>query len=158
MQAALSWVRSNAAKLGLAEDFLKETDIHMHVPAGAIPKDGPSAGVTMTTALVSLLTDKPVRPLTAMTGEITLSGNVLPVGGIKEKFLAAKRAGVRTVLLPGENRQNVEEDLTADQVSGVDIHYVNTIDEVLEIALPTSPKERRQDEEVREQVLQTVEQ
>jgi len=94
MQAALTWVRSNAAGLGLAEDFTKEIDLHIHVPAGAIPKDGPSAGVTMAAVLVSLLTDTPVRPLTAMTGEITLSGNVLPVGGIKEKFLAARRAGI----------------------------------------------------------------
>jgi ATP-dependent Lon protease len=108
MQAALTWVRSNATSLGLTEDFTNDTDIHIHVPAGAIPKDGPSAGVTMATVLVSLMTDKPVRPLTAMTGEITLSGNVLPVGGIKEKFLAAKRAGVKDVILPAENRQNVE--------------------------------------------------
>ncbi|HUX28423.1 MAG TPA: endopeptidase La, partial [Terracidiphilus sp.] len=123
MQAALTWVRSNAASLGLAEDFTKELDLHIHVPAGAIPKDGPSAGVTMATVLVSLLTDTPVRPLTAMTGEITLSGNVLPVGGIKEKFLAARRAGVQTVILPAENRQNVEEDLTPEMMEGVEVHY-----------------------------------
>src|SRR6202050_4585193 len=116
-------VRLKARSLGLRGDFTKDLDIHIHVPAGAIPKDGPSAGVTMATTLVSLMTDTPVRPLTAMTGEITLSGNVLPVGGIKEKFLAAKRAGVRDVILPAENRQNVEEDLTPEQIDGVTLHY-----------------------------------
>jgi len=136
MQAALTWVRSNAASLGLAEDFTKDIDLHIHVPAGAIPKDGPSAGVTMATVLASLLTDTPVRPLTAMTGEITLSGNVLPVGGIKEKFLAAKRAGVTTVILPAENRQNVEEDLTPELTEGVTIHYASRIEDVLAVALP----------------------
>ncbi|MGD1061847.1 MAG: endopeptidase La [Terracidiphilus sp.] len=136
MQAALTWVRSNATTLGLAEDFTKELDIHIHVPAGAIPKDGPSAGVTMATVLVSLLTDTPVRPLTAMTGEITLSGNVLPVGGIKEKFLAARRAGVDTIILPAENRQNVEEDLAPEMMAGVDVHYASQIEDVLAVALP----------------------
>jgi ATP-dependent Lon protease len=136
MQAALTWVRSNAARLGLAEDFTKEMDLHIHVPAGAIPKDGPSAGVTMTTVLASLLTDTPVRPLTAMTGEITLSGNVLPVGGIKEKFLAARRAGVQHIILPAENRQNVEEDLTPEMVEGVTVHYASEIEDVLAVALP----------------------
>jgi ATP-dependent Lon protease len=136
MQAALTWVRSNAIALGLAEDFTKDIDLHIHIPAGAIPKDGPSAGVTMATVLVSLLTDTPVRPLTAMTGEITLSGNVLPVGGIKEKFLAARRAGVTTVILPAENRQNVEEDLTPELTEGVAIHYASRIDDVLAVALP----------------------
>ena len=136
MQAALTWVRSNASSLGLAEDFNKDIDIHIHVPAGAIPKDGPSAGVTMATVLASLLTDTPVRPLTAMTGEITLSGNVLPVGGIKEKFLAARRAGVETVILPAENRQNVEEDLTPEMTEGVAIHYAEHIEDVLAVALP----------------------
>jgi len=153
MQAALTWVRSNAKLLGLDEDFTKEIDLHIHVPAGAIPKDGPSAGVTMATALVSLLTDKPVHPLTAMTGEITLSGNVLPVGGIKEKFLAAKRAGVKDVILPGENRQNVIEDLTPDQTEGVTIHYARRIEDVLAIALPKSASEERHDEHIREEVL-----
>jgi ATP-dependent Lon protease len=136
MQAALTWVRSNAARLGLAEDFNKDLDLHIHVPAGAIPKDGPSAGVTMVTVLASLLTDTPVRPLTAMTGEITLSGNVLPVGGIKEKFLAARRAGVQTIILPAENRQNVEEDLTPEIIKGVEVHYASGIEDVLAVALP----------------------
>jgi ATP-dependent Lon protease len=156
MQAALTWVRSNARQLGLDEEFLKELDIHIHVPAGAVPKDGPSAGVTMATALVSLLTGKQVRPLTAMTGEITLSGNVLPVGGIKEKFLAAKRAGVRDVILPAENRQNVEEDLTPQQLEGVNLHFVNSIDEALNVALPHDEAEAKHDAEEREQVLQNV--
>jgi ATP-dependent Lon protease len=136
MQAALTWVRSNAARLGLAEDFNKDLDLHIHVPAGAIPKDGPSAGVTIATVLASLLTDTPVRPLTAMTGEITLSGNVLPVGGIKEKFLAARRAGVENIILPAENRQSVEEDLTPEMVQGVTVHYASEIEDVLAVALP----------------------
>jgi ATP-dependent Lon protease len=136
MQAALTWVRSNAATLGLPEDFTREIDLHIHVPAGAIPKDGPSAGVTMATVLASLLTDTPVLPLTAMTGEITLSGNVLPVGGIKEKFLAARRAGVTTIILPADNRQDVEEDLTPELTEGVAIHYASRIEDVLAVALP----------------------
>src|SRR5438094_1836730 len=156
MQAALTWVRSNATQLGLDEEFLKELDIHIHVPAGAVPKDGPSAGVTMATALVSLLTSKQLHPLTAMTGEITLSGNVLPVGGINEKVLAAKRAGVRDVILPAENRQNVEEDLSPEQLEGVRVHYVNSIDEALNIALPHDEAEVRHDAEEREHVLQSV--
>jgi ATP-dependent Lon protease len=136
MQAALTWVRSNSGRLGLAEDFNKDLDLHIHVPAGAIPKDGPSAGVTMATVLASLLTDTPVRPLTAMTGEITLSGNVLPVGGIKEKFLAARRAGVQTIILPAENQQSVEEDLTPEMIEGVEVHYAAHIEDVLNVALP----------------------
>ncbi len=154
MQAALTWVRSNAKELGLEEDLLKDTDLHIHVPAGAIPKDGPSAGVTMATALVSLLTDTPVHPLTAMTGEITLSGNVLPVGGIKEKFLAAKRAGVKTIVLPSENRLNVEEDLMPEQTEGMEIHYASRIEDVLAVALPRTKAEEHHDEQVREEVLQ----
>jgi len=136
MQAALTWVRSNAAQLGIAEDFFADHDIHMHVPAGAIPKDGPSAGVTMATTLVSLLTGHRIRPLLAMTGEITLSGNVLPVGGIKEKVLAAKRAGVTDVILPAENKMNVDEDLTKEQLENFKVHYVKTIDEALRVSLP----------------------
>jgi ATP-dependent Lon protease len=153
MQAALTWVRSNAGKLGIDEDVLKDIDIHIHVPAGAIPKDGPSAGVTMATVLVSLLTDTPVRPLTAMTGEITLSGNVLPVGGIKEKFLAAKRAGVRDVILPQDVKTNVDEDLTKEQIEGVTIHYATTIEDVLAVALPKTKRDAAVDEAVREEVL-----
>ncbi|MGB6386997.1 MAG: endopeptidase La [Terriglobales bacterium] len=153
MQAGLSWVRSNAKQLGIDEEFFSNHDIHIHVPAGAIPKDGPSAGVTIVTALVSLLSGKQVRPLTAMTGEITLSGNVLPVGGIKEKVLAAKRAGVHDVILPAENKTNVEEDLTPEQLVGLTTHYVKTIDEVLAFALPSTPREEIQDAEEREKVL-----
>ncbi|MCU1306817.1 MAG: ATP-dependent proteinase [Acidobacteriaceae bacterium] len=156
MQAALTWVRSNAKQLDIDEEFFRNHDLHIHVPAGAIPKDGPSAGVTMATTLVSLLTDRSVRPYTAMTGEITLSGNVLPVGGIKEKVLAAKRAGVHDVILPAENRQNVEEDLDKDQLAGVTVHYVNSIDEALAIALPHSPAEEKQDAAERERVLTTA--
>ena len=153
MQAALTWVRSNATQLGIQESFFSDHDIHMHVPAGAIPKDGPSAGVTMATTLVSLLTDHPVRPYTAMTGEITLSGNVLPVGGIKEKVLAAKRAGVRDVILPAENKTNVEEDLTPEQLENLSVHYVKNIGEVLELALPSRPRDKKQAVEEREKVL-----
>jgi ATP-dependent Lon protease len=153
MQAALTWVRSNARDFSIDEGFFADHDIHIHVPAGAIPKDGPSAGVTMVTALVSLLTDRPVRPLTAMTGEITLSGNVLPIGGIKEKTLAAKRAGVTDIILPEDNRQNVLEDLAPEQLQGLTMHYVKAIPELLAIALPGSRAEVQHDAEVREQVL-----
>ncbi len=153
MQAALTWVRSNAASLGLEEDFMKELDIHIHVPSGGIPKDGPSAGVAMAMVLVSLMTDTPLRPLTAMTGEITLSGNVLPVGGIKEKFLAAKRAGVRDVILPAENRQSVEEDLTPEQIEGVNIHYASRVEDVLAVAFPLSLSQVKKDEAERDRVI-----
>ncbi|MEO6828641.1 MAG: endopeptidase La, partial [Acidobacteriaceae bacterium] len=146
MQAALTWVRSNAKILSLKEDFNTEVDLHVHIPAGAIPKDGPSAGVTLATTLVSLMTDTQVRPLTAMTGEITLSGNVLPVGGIKEKFLAARRAGVRDIILPEENRLNVEEDLLPEQLAGVTIHYARRIEDVLAIALPEALKPKALEE------------
>ncbi|HVZ59909.1 MAG TPA: S16 family serine protease, partial [Terriglobales bacterium] len=156
MQAALTWVRSNASKLGVNEDFFKEHDIHIHVPAGAIPKDGPSAGITMATALVALLTDRSVKPFTAMTGEITLSGNVLPIGGVKEKFLAAKRAGVKDVIFPSENKTNVEEDLTPEQLDGVKVHYVTTMEEVISLALPHGVDEARKADQEREQVLTGV--
>jgi ATP-dependent Lon protease len=151
MQAALTWVRSNAGLLSLKEDFNSELDLHIHIPAGAIPKDGPSAGVTLVTTLVSLMTNTVVRPLTAMTGEITLSGNVLPVGGIKEKFLAARRAGVKDIIMPEENRVNVEEDILPDQIEGVTIHYVRRIEDVLAVALPEAFKPPVLDQIVQQQ-------
>ena len=153
MQAAFSWVRAHAEQLKINDEVFTKCDLHIHVPAGAIPKDGPSAGVTIVTALVSLLTDQQVRPKMAMTGEITLSGNVLPIGGVKEKFLAAKRAGVKDIIFPAENQQNVEEDILPEQMEGVTVHYVASIEEVLDIALPHSPAEIREDAEAREQVL-----
>ena len=139
MQAALAWVRSNALTYGIDPDFFQTNDIHIHVPAGAIPKDGPSAGVTMVTTLVSALTRRPIRERLAMTGEITLSGQVLPIGGIKEKVLAAKRAGIREILLPADNEPNVREDLNAEMLEGVELHYVKTIQELVELALEKEP-------------------
>jgi len=133
-QAALSYIRSKAKELNIAEDFFEENDIHLHVPAGAIPKDGPSAGVTMYTALSSLLTGKPVRSDIAMTGEITLRGAVLPVGGIKEKVLAAKRAGITKVILPKKNENNLE-DVPESIKQGMEFFLVDTMDGVIEKAL-----------------------
>jgi ATP-dependent Lon protease len=132
-KAALTWVRSYAIELGLDSDFYKDTDVHIHVPAGSIPKDGPSAGVTMVTALVSALTNVPVRKV-AMTGEITLSGHVLPVGGIKEKVLAARRAKIQELILPAQNEKNVREDIQPELLQEIKIQYVNTIEDVLELA------------------------
>ena len=132
--AALSFIRANAETLGIARDFFEEVDIHIHVPSGAIPKDGPSAGVTILTALTSLLTDKRVKKDLAMTGEITLRGLVLPVGGIKEKVLAAYRAGVRTIILPKWNRKDLE-DIPAKIRKGITFHLVDDMMDVLKIAL-----------------------
>jgi len=134
-RAALSWVRTHAAEWSIDPEFFKASEIHLHVPSGAIPKDGPSAGVTMVSALVSVLTRRAVRSDVAMTGEITLSGKVLPVGGIKEKVLAAKRAGITEVILPKLNEKNVQEDLTDELRRGLTIHLASTIDEVLLLAL-----------------------
>jgi ATP-dependent Lon protease len=133
-QTALAWVRSHARDLGIASDFWDRSDIHVHVPAGAIPKDGPSAGVTMVTALVSLLTGRAVRPLLAMTGEVSLTGRVLPVGGIKEKVLAAHRAGVRTLILPRRNEQSFRDDVPATVRDVLTVHLVDSIPEVLDAA------------------------
>jgi ATP-dependent Lon protease len=139
-QAALSWVRAHARQLGIEDSFFERVDIHLHVPEGAIPKDGPSAGVTMATALVSLLTGRPIRPRVAMTGEITLSGRVLPVGGIKEKVLAAHRMGVKEVILPKRNEKAVKEDIPENVRADLQMHLVSTIEEVLALALtPLEP-------------------
>ncbi|MBI4590801.1 MAG: endopeptidase La [Candidatus Rokubacteria bacterium] len=138
-QAGLSWVRSHAAELGIPSNFWESSDLHLHVPAGAIPKDGPSAGVTMVTALGSLLTGRSVRPDLAMTGEITLSGRVLPVGGIKEKVLAAKRAGVRTVILPKRNEKNLLEDVPQAVRESMTFHLVETIPEAIGLAFAQAP-------------------
>jgi ATP-dependent Lon protease len=134
-RAALSWIRAHATEWAVDPDFFKGSELHVHVPSGAIPKDGPSAGVTMVTAMISELSRRPVRGDVAMTGEITLSGRVLPVGGIKEKVLAAKRLGIREIILPRQNAKNVNEDLTDELRRGLTIHLVNTIDEVLLHAL-----------------------
>ncbi len=134
-RAALSWFRAHAATYGADPDFFKTSEVHLHVPAGAIPKDGPSAGVTMVTALASELTRRPVRGDIAMTGEITLSGRVLPVGGIKEKVLAARRVGIREVILPRQNEKNINEDLSEELRRELTVHYVQSVDEVLLLAL-----------------------
>ena len=142
VQAALSWVRSHADALGIASDFWEKSDVHVHVPAGAIPKDGPSAGVTMTTALVSLLTGRPVRGGLAMTGEVSLSGRVLPVGGIKEKVLAAHRAGLRTVILPKRNEKNLLEDIPPAVQEVMTFKLADSVEDVLGWALEAAPAER----------------
>ncbi|MGH7219755.1 MAG: S16 family serine protease, partial [Nitrospiraceae bacterium] len=135
VKTALSWVRAHARDLGIKGDFFRGSDIHIHVPSGAIPKDGPSAGITMVTALVSLLTNRPVRPRLAMTGEVTLTGKVLPVGGLKEKVLAAHRLGIHTVILPKDNRQSIEQDLPAEVADNLQLHFVGSLGEVIELAL-----------------------
>jgi ATP-dependent Lon protease len=138
-QAALSYVRAHAVEIGAPNDFYEKHDIHIHVPAGAIPKDGPSAGITMTTALASLFSGRPAKPLLAMTGEVTLSGKVLPIGGIKEKALGARRAGIKTVVLPERNRKDVMEDLPDEVREEVEFVFVEDVGKVLELAL--EPKE-----------------
>lgn len=134
-QTALSWFRAHAEEYGVDEDFYQQAEIHVHVPSGAIPKDGPSAGVTMATALASRLTKRPVRQDLAMTGEVTLSGRVLPVGGIKEKVLAARRLGIAHVVVPHLNRKNIDEDLSDQLRQEMTIHYVSSVEEVLKLAL-----------------------
>lgn len=138
IQAAMTVVRARADKLGINSDFYEKRDMHVHVPEGATPKDGPSAGIAMCTALVSSLTGNPVRSDVAMTGEITLRGQVLPIGGLKEKLLAAHRGGIKTVLIPDENKRDLEE-IPENIVADLDIHPVKTIEEVLSLALQNSP-------------------
>lgn len=141
-EAAFSYVRAHCADLGLTDDFYKDVDIHIHVPEGAVPKDGPSAGVTMATALVSVLTGIPVRNDVAMTGEITLRGRVLPIGGLKEKTLAAYRAGITTLIIPKENQKDLEE-IPPHVLSQFKIVCVEQIEQVLENALTRMPEKRK---------------
>jgi ATP-dependent Lon protease len=133
-RAALTYARSHRHQLGIPEEALAETDVHIHVPAGAIPKDGPSAGVTMATALVSALSRRPARHDLAMTGEITLRGRVLPIGGVKEKVLGAVRAGIGTIILPKENAPDLQ-DLPPEVRDSLEVHLVDDLDEVLSLAL-----------------------
>ena len=140
-RAALTWVRSQGQQLGLEGDFYKELDLHLHVPEGSIPKDGPSAGVTMVAVLVSVLTGTPARHDVAMTGEITLSGHVLPVGGIKEKLLAAHRYGIKEVIIPKLNERAMEEDLPEEIQKEMKIHPVSNLDEALQIVFPSLKKQ-----------------
>jgi len=136
---ALSYVRGHADDLGIDEETFADSEFHVHVPAGAIPKDGPSAGVTMTTALASLLTGRPVKHTVGMTGEVTLQGRVLPIGGLKQKVLAAHAAGLNEVILPERNRGDLD-DVPEDVREQMTFHPVMTIDEVLERALEPAPK------------------
>jgi len=140
-RTALSWFRAHAQHYGVDPSFYKDSEIHLHVPSGAIPKDGPSAGVTMVSALASQLTGRPVRGDIAMTGEITLSGRVLPVGGIKEKVLAARRHGITELIMPRQNEKNVKEDLTEDLRKELTIHFVSEISEAVAIALQPSSQQ-----------------
>jgi ATP-dependent Lon protease len=141
-EAALSWVRSHSEQVGIDPEWFSEHDIHVHVPAGAVPKDGPSAGITMVTAIVSLVTGRPVSDDVAMTGEVTLTGQVLPIGGVREKVLAAQRAGVHTVVLPSENEPDLE-DLPAETRKGLEFVLAEHVDEVLEAALDGAIPSRR---------------
>jgi ATP-dependent Lon protease len=141
-RAAMSFVRSRAAEYGIGRGFHRKMDLHIHIPEGAIPKDGPSAGITMATTIVSALTKIPVRRDVAMTGEITLRGKVLPIGGVKEKLLAAHRAGIKNVILPKENEKDLQ-DLPADILEVLSVNLVETMDEVLQIALERQPVARQ---------------
>jgi len=139
-QAAMSYVRTRAEELGIQKDFNRKLDVHVHIPEGAIPKDGPSAGITLATALISALAHVPARREVAMTGEITLRGKVLPIGGVKEKILAAHRAGITTIIMPKDNEKDLA-DIPKNVLDSLSIHMVSHMDEVLKIALdgPLTP-------------------
>src|SRR5687768_13460503 len=143
-RTALSWFRAHASRYGVDAAFYKDAEVHLHVPSGAIPKDGPSAGITMVTALASELSGRPVRGDVAMTGEITLSGKVLPIGGVKEKVLAARRLGIFEVILPKQNEKNINEDLSPELRKELTVHYVSTVEDVLAIALTPSAAQTSQ--------------
>jgi ATP-dependent Lon protease len=132
--AALSYLKSNASSFGVDHRVFQQYDLHVHVPAGAVPKDGPSAGITMLTSLASIFTQRKVKPRLAMTGEITLRGKVLPVGGIKEKILAAKRSGIKEIVLSARNRRDIEE-IEKQYTKGLHFHYVENVGQVLDKAL-----------------------
>jgi ATP-dependent Lon protease len=141
-RAALSYVRSHAAELGLQKDFFDKSDIHLHIPAGAQPKDGPSAGVTMATSLVSLVSGEPVKKGVSMTGEITLRGQVMPVGGIKEKMLAAHRAGITTVILPKRNQPDLE-DVPEEVRKSMHFVFAESVNDVIKAALEKNSQTRK---------------
>ncbi len=132
--AALSYLKANAASLQIDHRIFQNYDLHIHVPAGAVPKDGPSAGITMLTSLASIFTQRKVKSQTAMTGEITLRGKVLPVGGIKEKILAAKRSGIKEIILSAKNKRDIQE-IEKSYIKGLSFHYVDSVDQVLKLAL-----------------------
>lgn len=141
-QAGISYIRSVSEKYQIPDEYFQKNDIHIHIPEGAVPKDGPSAGVTMATAMISAITRIPVRADVAMTGEITLRGRVLPIGGLKEKLLAAKNAGMKIVFVPAKNRPDVEE--ISDEIKkGLDIHFAETMEDILPIALVNEMPEKK---------------
>jgi ATP-dependent Lon protease len=140
--AALSYVRTNCSAIGIESTACEDKEIHVHVPSGATPKDGPSAGITMATALASVLSGRPVKPYIAMTGEITLRGEVLPIGGLKEKLLAAYRAGIKMVILPGENKKDMSE-IPPEIKKGIKFRFVSNVGEVLKLALDGSGKRKK---------------
>ena len=139
---AFSFIKAHAETLGIDEEMFTKKDIHIHVPEGATPKDGPSAGITMLSAMTSAFTGRPIKPFVAMTGEITLRGKVLPVGGIKEKILAAKRAGMKEIILCKDNKKNVDE-INPDFIKGLKFHYVDKMQEVLELVLGKAKKRKK---------------